>query len=61
MGSMLFDFTLLALLIVGITATVGVISSTIGLKIFGRGKQNENVDQSDKTQTGWNAVGGSQK
>ncbi|OEH91617.1 hypothetical protein [Bacillus solimangrovi] len=61
MGAMLLDFTLLALFIVGITATVGVISSAIGIKVFGRGKENKHVNQSNKTQVGWKAVGGTKK
>ncbi|MNG22612.1 hypothetical protein D3C84_1071140 [compost metagenome] len=54
----LFDLAIVAILIIGITATIGVITNGIGEKVFGGKKRREFVDQSAKTQTGWNAVGG---
>lgn len=57
MINVLTDLTLLAVFIVGITATVGVISSAIGLKLGGK-SADTNLQQSMKTQTGWKSVGG---
>ncbi|GAA3329635.1 hypothetical protein GCM10020331_078610 [Ectobacillus funiculus] len=55
-----FDLAIVAVLIIGITAMIGVITNGIGeKKVFGGRKRREFVDQSaKKTQTGWNAVGG---
>jgi hypothetical protein len=58
MGAVLFDLSLLGALIIGITALIGVISSTIGLKFLSRGEANHHLDHSMKTQTGWKEVGG---
>ncbi|MFX3624122.1 MAG: hypothetical protein ACE3JP_08785 [Ectobacillus sp.] len=58
MGAYFLDLAIVAFLVIGITATVGVITNSIGEKVFGRKKNTKFVDQSAKTQTGWNAVGG---
>lgn len=58
MGTVIFDLSLLGIVIIGLTALVGVVTSTIGLKLFSRGKANHHLNQSLKTQTGWNSVGG---
>ncbi|WP_040204544.1 hypothetical protein [Neobacillus jeddahensis] len=55
------DLTIVALLIVGFTALMGVISNGIGEKIFGGKKRTEFVDEGAKYQTGWKAVGGKRK
>ncbi|MBU8877469.1 hypothetical protein BGM26_00515 [Bacillus sp. FJAT-29790] len=55
------DLTLLALLIIGITATMGVFTNGLGEKLFGGKNSSEFVDQSERFQTGWNSVGGKKK
>lgn len=56
LGSYIIDFLLIALLIIGITATNGVVTNGIGTKIFGR-KKAEFVDQSSEIQSGWKKIG----
>lgn len=55
------DLAIVAILIVGLTALMGVITNGIGEKIFGGKKRNEFVVQSDRFQTGWKTVGGKRK
>ncbi|WP_379969959.1 hypothetical protein [Ectobacillus sp. sgz5001026] len=52
------DLIIVAILIIGITATIGIITNGIGEKFFGGRKHREFIDQSAKTQIGWNTVGG---
>ncbi len=52
------DFTVVALLVIGITAIMGAITNGIGEKVFGGKRRTEFVDQTAKYQTGWKAVGG---
>jgi hypothetical protein len=61
MGSYITDLTIVALLIIGITAVLGVITNGIGEKLFGGKRKSEFVDQSAKFQTGWKQVGGKRK
>lgn len=61
MGSYIMDLTIVALLIVGITALMGVITNSFGEKVFGGKNRSEFVDESAKYQTGWKAVGGNKK
>lgn len=61
MGGYIMDLTIIALLIVGITATVGVITNGIGTRFFSGNKRNEFVNQSTRLQNGWKNVGGSKK
>ena len=49
MGGYIMDLTIVALLIVGITATIGVITNGVGTRFFSGNK------------TGWKNVGGSKK
>ncbi|WP_243291352.1 hypothetical protein [Bacillus sp. FJAT-47783] len=51
------DFLIVALFIIGITATMGVMANGIGTSIFGRQK-NKFLDQSLKMQTGWKKIEG---
>ncbi|UOK58840.1 MULTISPECIES: hypothetical protein [Metabacillus] len=53
-----FDFLLVAVLVIGITALMGVITNGIGETIFSGKKKNENVEHTLKTQAGWRKVGG---
>ncbi|MGG7618548.1 hypothetical protein ACVBAX_10795 [Robertmurraya sp. GLU-23] len=55
------DLTIVALLIIGITAVLGVVTNGIGEKLFGGKQKSEFVDQSAKFQTGWKQVGGKRK
>lgn len=55
------DLTVVAILIVGITALMGVITNSIGEKVFGGKNRSEYVTQSARYLTGWNSVGGKQK
>ncbi|WP_430008782.1 hypothetical protein [Metabacillus idriensis] len=56
-----FDFLLVAALVIGITALMGVITNGIGETIFSGKKKNENVEHTLKTQAGWRKVGGRQR
>lgn len=55
------DFSIVALLIIGLTAVMGVLINGIGVKLFGGKNKMEFVEQSDKFQTGWKKVGGKNK
>lgn len=61
MKDYIFDLTVVALLVIGLTATLGVFTNGLGERLFGGKKKNEFVDQSAKFQTGWKAVGGKRK
>lgn len=55
------DLTIVAVLIIGITALMGVLLNGIGTKVFGGKNKSEFVDKSEKIQTGWKSVGGFKK
>jgi hypothetical protein len=61
MGPYIMDLTIVALLIVGITALMGVITNSFGEKVFGGKNRSQFVDESAKYQTGWKTVGGKKK
>lgn len=61
MGGYIVDFMIVALLVIGITATNGVLTSAIGLKFFGGKDKSEIVDKSVSLQSGWKSVGGKKK
>ncbi|WP_019153232.1 hypothetical protein [Robertmurraya massiliosenegalensis] len=61
MPGYIMDLTIVAVLIIGITALMGVILNGIGTKIFGGKNKSEFVDKSEKIQTGWKSVGGFKK
>lgn len=52
------DFLIVALLVIGITATNGVLVNGIGNKLFSRKRKSEFVNQSTRMQSGWKHVGG---
>jgi len=54
----IFDFAMIAALIVGITALNGVITNSIGENLFGGKNRSEFKNATDKTQVGWKPVGG---
>jgi len=58
MGAYITDLTIVALLIIALTALMGVITNSIGEKVFGGKLRTEFVDESAKYRTGWKAVGG---
>lgn len=58
MGAYFFDLGVVALLIIGITATVGVLTNGIGNLLFGGKNRSEFVDKSASVQVGWKSVGG---
>lgn len=57
----IIDLTIVAALVIGITAVLGVLTNGIGEKVFGGKQRSEFVDQSARMQTGWKSVGGSKK
>lgn len=61
MKEYIFDLTVVALLIIGLTATLGVFTNALGERLFGGKRKTEFVDQADKVQIGWKAVGGNKK
>jgi len=58
MMAYILDFALVFLLIVSLTATVGVITNAIGTKFFSRGQKDEFTSQNYKTLTNFKPVGG---
>jgi hypothetical protein len=58
MGEYIADFTMVALLVIGMTAFMGSVTNGIGIKLFSRKQKDQFVDQSAKVQTGWKSVGG---
>ena len=61
MTGFFIDFIIVAILIIGITATNGVILNGIGTKLFGGKRVLEFVHQSNKMQTDWKNVGGKKR
>ncbi|RSK48662.1 hypothetical protein [Bacillus canaveralius] len=61
MGGYIMDLTIVALLIVAITALMGVLVNGIGEKVFGGKHKTEFADQSARMQTGWKTIGGKKK
>ncbi|WP_078381424.1 hypothetical protein [Sutcliffiella halmapala] len=55
------DFTIVAILVIGITAVMGVLVNGIGEKVFGRKNGSESFDKSASMQKGWKSVGGKSK
>ncbi|CAM4091549.1 hypothetical protein BAMA_17390 [Bacillus manliponensis] len=58
MVAFFIDFAIVALLVIGITAFIGVITNSIGEKVFGRKNNMKFVNQSSRMQSSWNKVGG---
>ncbi|MBP2241175.1 hypothetical protein J2Z40_001737 [Cytobacillus eiseniae] len=61
MGGYILDLVIVALIIIGLTATIGVLTNGIGNRFFGGKKRTEFVDLSNKMQVGWKTVGGNKK
>jgi hypothetical protein len=58
MGQYFIDLTIVGVLVIGITAFMGVITNGIGERMFGGSRRSEHVEAAMKTQSGWNFVGG---
>lgn len=52
------DLAIVAIMIIAITALMGVALNGIGTKVFGGKSRSEFVDKSTKIQTGWKNIGG---
>lgn len=52
------DFAIVAILVIGITAFIGVITNSIGEKLFGGKEKMKFVNKSSDIQSGWKQVGG---
>nr|WP_017726931.1 hypothetical protein [Halalkalibacterium ligniniphilum] len=52
------DFILLGVFIIGITAFIGVITSTFAKTLFGRKQKDYFYNQSDQVKKGWRQIGG---
>lgn len=61
MAAYIMDFSIVALLVIGITALMGPITNGFGERVFGGKRRSEFVDQSARFQTGWKQVGGKKK
>ncbi|MEH7013554.1 hypothetical protein V7087_22560 [Neobacillus niacini] len=55
------DLSMVAILIIGITALMGVMTNGFGEKVFGGKRRSEFVEQSARFQTKWKSVGGNTK
>lgn len=49
----IIDLIVFAVLVIGLTAMLGVISTSIGERIFGRKKGSDFYDQNMNSQKGW--------
>ncbi|MBD3110345.1 hypothetical protein IEO70_18625 [Bacillus sp. AGMB 02131] len=61
MTEYIFDFMIVASLIIIITALNGVITNFIGTSIFGGKQKTKFSDATTNTQIGWKSVGGKKK
>jgi len=52
------DLVLVAIFVIGITAFNGVITNSIGEKLFGRKEKSKFVEMSDRMTANFNRVGG---
>ncbi|MBM7693953.1 hypothetical protein JOC77_003397 [Peribacillus deserti] len=55
------DLSIVAILVIGITALIGVLTNGIGVTFFGGKKRTEFTDKSAGIQSGWKLVGGKKK
>ncbi|RHW43223.1 hypothetical protein D1B31_00665 [Neobacillus notoginsengisoli] len=58
MGEYLMDLAIVTILVVGITALMGVITNGIGENVFGRKNRTQFTDQASKFVSGWKEIGG---
>ncbi|KXG10175.1 hypothetical protein AT864_01736 [Anoxybacillus sp. P3H1B] len=52
------DFMIVGVLIIGMTALMGVFANGVGEYVFGGSRRLEHIQKTAKTQEGWNRVGG---
>lgn len=61
MTDYIIDLALLAVLIIGITATVGVVTNGIGEKVFGGKGGSDILNRDLQVKAGWKQIGGKKK
>ncbi|MFS0865577.1 hypothetical protein [Fredinandcohnia sp. 179-A 10B2 NHS] len=61
MAAYILDLALLTILVIGITATMGVIANGVGERVFGGKTGSDILNRDLKVKTGWKAVGGKTK
>ncbi|MFD0048867.1 hypothetical protein ACFVHQ_05960 [Actinomycetes bacterium NPDC127524] len=61
MAGYLVDLVIFSLLVIGITAFNGVLTNSIGEKLFGGKQRTEISSRSEGIQSGWKSVGGRKK
>ncbi|GAA0325246.1 hypothetical protein GCM10008967_14830 [Bacillus carboniphilus] len=61
MAKFLLDFSIVSILVIGLTAVLGVLTNGLGEKLFGGRNRTKFVDQTSKTQVGWKHVGGDRR
>jgi hypothetical protein len=61
MGEYIADLSMVALLIISMTAVMGVVTNGIGIRLFSQKNKMEFVNKSEKFQSGWKKVGGKKK
>ncbi len=58
MFNYIMDFTIVGILVIGITAIMGIISNVVGITLLGGKSKSLFVDKSNNMQSGWKSVGG---
>ncbi|MFD1778209.1 MULTISPECIES: hypothetical protein [Fredinandcohnia] len=61
MASYIMDLGLIAILVIGITALMGVIANGVGEKVFGGKSGSDIVTRDLNVKAGWKNVGGRKK
>ncbi|WP_449539482.1 hypothetical protein [Ferdinandcohnia sp. Marseille-Q9671] len=61
MASYILDLGLITVLVIGITALMGVMANGLGERVFGGKTGSSIVNQDLRVKTGWNNVGGKKK
>ncbi|WP_099354199.1 hypothetical protein [Fredinandcohnia onubensis] len=61
MASYIMDLGLIAILVIGITALMGVIANGVGEKVFGGKSSSDIVTRDLNVKAGWKNVGGRKK
>lgn len=61
MASYIMDLGLIAILVIGITALMGVMANGIGERVFGGKTGSDIVNRDLNVKTGWKSVGGKRK
>ncbi|MFS0824151.1 hypothetical protein [Bacillus sp. 1P02SD] len=61
MASYIMDLGLIAVLVIGITALMGVMANGVGERVFGGKSGSDIVNRDSHVKTGWKNVGGRKK